>query len=228
MTGMAAMQSQHNIRQRAVFQPCRQSKFTWNDSHRHWHNASVKAVLLDERQFALASASSPLKLSRPKEGWSEHILQDWWKATQAAVVAVGKRARKAFRAVEAIGLSGQMHGATLLDSSDKVIRPAILWNDARRQRMPAAEAAEPKVARDRRQYRHAGLHRAEASVGEETRAAGLSENSPRCCCPRTISGSGSPAIMPADMSDSSGTSLDGCRARAWSVGCSGATDVGRR
>jgi xylulokinase len=108
--------------------------------------SSVKAVLLDERQFALASASSPLKLSRPKEGWSEQNPQDWWKATQAAVEAVGKRARKAFLAVEAIGLSGQMHGATLLDSSDKVIRPAILWNDGRSgNECRELEAAEPRL-----------------------------------------------------------------------------------
>jgi xylulokinase len=93
--------------------------------------SSVKAVLIDERQRALASASSPLKLSRPKEGWSEQNPQDWWRATQSAVAAIGKRAPKAFRSLEAIGLSGQMHGATLLDASDKVIRPAILWNDWR-------------------------------------------------------------------------------------------------
>jgi xylulokinase len=108
--------------------------------------SSVKAVLIDERQFALASASSPLKLSRPKEGWSEQNPEDWWKATQAAVAAVGKRARKAFREVEAIGLSGQMHGATLLDSSDKVIRPAILWNDGRAgNECRELEAAEPRL-----------------------------------------------------------------------------------
>jgi xylulokinase len=108
--------------------------------------SSVKAVLIDERQFALASASLPLELLRPKEGWSEQNPQDWWRATQSAVATIGKRARKAFRAVEAIGLSGQMHGATLLDSSDRVIRPAILWNDGRADNeCRELEAAEPRL-----------------------------------------------------------------------------------
>jgi xylulokinase len=108
--------------------------------------SSVKAVLIDERQRALASASSPLKLSRPKEGWSEQNPQDWWRATQSAVAAIGKRAPKAFRSLEAIGLSGQMHGATLLDASDKVIRPAILWNDGRASNeCRELEAAEPRL-----------------------------------------------------------------------------------
>jgi xylulokinase len=108
--------------------------------------SSVKAVLIDERQHALASASSPLKLLRPREGWSEQNPQDWWRATESTVAAIGKGARKAFRALEAIGLSGQMHGATLLDASDKTIRPAILWNDGRAsEECRELEAAEPRL-----------------------------------------------------------------------------------
>jgi xylulokinase len=108
--------------------------------------SSVKAVLIDERQKVLASASSPLKLSRPREGWSEQNPQDWWRATQSAVAEIGKKARKAFGALEAIGLSGQMHGATLLDQSDKVIRPAILWNDGRAsEECRELEEAEPRL-----------------------------------------------------------------------------------
>ena len=72
----------------------------------------------------------------------------------------------ALAAVEGIGLSGQMHGAVLLDAAGEVLRPAILWNDVR----AAAECAEleggvPGAAAGHRQHRHARLHRAQAAVG---------------------------------------------------------------
>jgi xylulokinase len=96
--------------------------------------SSVKVVLIDDTQKVLASASSPLKLERPQEGWSEQNPENWWKATLAAIGAVKRQKRKGFEAVEAIGLSGQMHGATLLDRADAPIRPAILWNDGRSEK----------------------------------------------------------------------------------------------
>lgn len=90
--------------------------------------SSVKAVLMDQDGRVADSAAAPLPISRPHPGWSEQDPEDWWKATNAAVLGLdsGKRAR-----VEGIGLSGQMHGATLLDAKDRVLRPAILWNDGR-------------------------------------------------------------------------------------------------
>jgi len=93
--------------------------------------SSVKGVLIDDRQKILASATSPLKVSRPHEGWSEQAPEDWWAATRKVVALLKKAKPKAVAAVEGIGLSGQQHGATLIDKSDKVLRPAILWNDAR-------------------------------------------------------------------------------------------------
>jgi xylulokinase len=93
--------------------------------------SSVKAILIDGKQKIVTSASSPLKVSRPKPGWSEQDARDWWKATNAAVAAIRKAKPKAVAAVEGIGLSGQQHGATLLDAADKPLRAAILWNDAR-------------------------------------------------------------------------------------------------
>jgi xylulokinase len=93
--------------------------------------SSVKGVLIDDRQKIIASATSPLKVSRLHEGWSEQAPADWWNATQKVVALLRKAKPKAVAAVEGIGLSGQQHGATLIDKSDKVLRPAILWNDAR-------------------------------------------------------------------------------------------------
>jgi xylulokinase len=93
--------------------------------------SSVKGVLIDKNQKILAIASSPLKVSRPEHGWSEQNPEHWWKATNAVVKQLLKLKPKAIAAVEGIGLSGQQHGATLLDENGKVLRPCILWNDAR-------------------------------------------------------------------------------------------------
>jgi xylulokinase len=93
--------------------------------------SSVKAVLLDPSQAVLAEASLPLTVSRPKPLWSEQDPEDWWQATLGAVAAVRKAAPEAFAGVAAIGLSGQMHGAVLLDGAHQVLRPAIIWNDGR-------------------------------------------------------------------------------------------------
>lgn len=73
-------------------------------------------------------ASAPLTTDRPHLLWSEQNPSDWWSATHKAVAALEAKNRSK---VDAIGLTGQMHGATLLDDQGDVIRPAILWNDGR-------------------------------------------------------------------------------------------------
>lgn len=90
--------------------------------------SGVKAVICDDDQTVVAQASSPLTVSRPHPLWSEQDPASWWKATDEAVRALNPKLRAAVRA---IGLSGQMHGATCLDKDDNIIRPAILWNDGR-------------------------------------------------------------------------------------------------
>ena len=105
--------------------------------------SSVKAVLVDEKDTVVEQASAPLNVSRPHAGWSEQNPSDWWSATNAAVKALPAGLRKA---VKAVGLSGQMHGATLLDAADKPLRPAILWNDGRSEQQCATlEKAEPRA-----------------------------------------------------------------------------------
>jgi xylulokinase len=90
--------------------------------------SSVKAVLSDERGAIVAQAADTLEVSRPAPGFSEQSPQDWWRATIKAVRGLPAASRAA---VQAVGLSGQMHGATLLDAEDRPLRPAILWNDGR-------------------------------------------------------------------------------------------------
>ena len=93
--------------------------------------SAVKAVLVDEGGEVVAQASSPLDVSRPKPLWSEQDPQAWWDAVTGAIQRLKATHPDELGATQAIGLSGQMHGATLLDASDEVLRPAILWNDGR-------------------------------------------------------------------------------------------------
>jgi len=103
--------------------------------------SGVKVVLLDRDGAVRASASGPLTVSRPRPRWSEQAPHDWWDAACSALAAVVGEARAAGidpRDIDALGLTGQMHGATLLDAHGDVLRPAILWNDGRAD----AECAE--------------------------------------------------------------------------------------
>ena len=93
--------------------------------------SSVKAVLMDESQRVVASTTADLEVSRPHSGWSEQNPDSWWTATEGVLDALAKSHGKAIAAVKGIGLSGHMHGATLLDAADKPLRPCILWNDVR-------------------------------------------------------------------------------------------------
>lgn len=93
--------------------------------------SSVKAVVVDGAQAIIATATAPLAVSRPKELWSEQNPEDWWRAVDQAVSDLRHRAGKAWHEIKAIGLSGQMHGAVLLDEAGQPIRPAILHNDGR-------------------------------------------------------------------------------------------------
>ncbi|MCX5570962.1 xylulokinase [Kaistia nematophila] len=93
--------------------------------------SAVKALLVDERQTVLAETDVALPISRPHPLWSEQDPEDWWRATESALATLKAAAPAAYAATVAIGLSGQMHGAVLMDKADRVLRPAILWNDGR-------------------------------------------------------------------------------------------------
>jgi xylulokinase len=93
--------------------------------------SGVKALLIDADQRVVGSATGHLEVSRPVPGWSEQDPADWIRATQEALDALKHAHVPELAAVKGIGLSGQMHGATLLDASDNVLRPCILWNDTR-------------------------------------------------------------------------------------------------
>ena len=93
--------------------------------------SGVKSILINKAQSVIAESTAPLEVSRPHPGWSEQNPEDWADAVMATMDALAASHPTEMAAVEGIGLSGQMHGATLLDAADRVLRPAILWNDGR-------------------------------------------------------------------------------------------------
>jgi xylulokinase len=92
---------------------------------------AAKALLIDHRGAIVASASTPLSVQTPKPRWSEQDPQEWWKGTVRSIREALDLAGVDATKVEAIGLTGQMHGLVLLDRERRVLRPAILWNDQR-------------------------------------------------------------------------------------------------
>jgi xylulokinase len=107
--------------------------------------SSVKAMLIDDGQRVIGSASSAeVKTARPQPGWSEQDPADWIRATEEAIAGLRAAHPEALSAVRGIGLSGHMHGATLLDAEDKVLRPCIMWNDTRSHREAAELDADPR------------------------------------------------------------------------------------
>lgn len=109
--------------------------------------SGVKAMLIDGDQRIIGSASGALDVSRPHPGRSEQDPAHWIRATEEAVAGLKAKFPKELAAVKGIGLSGQMHGATLLDADNKVLRPCILWNDTRSYEEAAKLDADPRFRR---------------------------------------------------------------------------------
>lgn len=100
--------------------------------------SSLKAMLIDGAGAIIGTTSADVTVSRPHDGWSEQDPSHWIEACDAAVGQLAAAHAREFASLTGIGLSGHMHGATLIDTSDNVLRPCMLWNDTR----SSAEAAE--------------------------------------------------------------------------------------
>jgi xylulokinase len=93
--------------------------------------SALKAILVDEAERTLATADISLATTYPAPRAAEQDPRAWWQAAQQALAALQRAAPDAMVRVSAIGLSGQMHAALLLDATDLPVRPAMLWNDGR-------------------------------------------------------------------------------------------------
>jgi xylulokinase len=109
----------------------------------------TRALLIDEGgsvQRAFTAPHEDIGMERPL--WAEQRPENWWDAAQLAIRGVLDQANATGRDIKGVGLSGQMHGLVPLDSSDSVVRPALIWCDQRSQRQVDAinaDVGEKKV-----------------------------------------------------------------------------------
>jgi xylulokinase len=110
--------------------------------------SALKAILVGDEENVLAAATIALRSNAPRPGWSEQDPLDWWRALEAALAQLRAAHGEVLADVRAIGLSGQMHGAVLLERDGTPVRPAILWNDTRAiAECKALESRVPELAR---------------------------------------------------------------------------------
>ena len=91
--------------------------------------SAVKLLLVNENGGIINSVTNEYPLSFPHPGWSEQNPEDWWDAVVSGIRELTAGIDRSN--IRAIGCGGQMHGLVALDSDDRIIRPAILWNDGR-------------------------------------------------------------------------------------------------
>ncbi len=143
---------------------------------------ATKAVLVDDAGVAVGVGVAEYGYDVPRPLWSEQDPELWWTGTIAAIQSVLASTGVAASDIAAVGLTGQMHGAVLLDASDRVLRPAILWNDQRTAAecdvIRAAVGPERLVAITGNDALD-GLHRPEARLGPRPRAGDLEPGRPR-------------------------------------------------
>ncbi len=186
--------------------------------------SGLKGVLIDDAQTVLAEASAPLVVSRPQEGWSEQAPADWIAAAETVMDTLSRA--HSLEKVRGLGLSGQMHGATLLNASDEVLRPCILWNDTRSFAEAAALDDDPMFRRVTGNIVFPGftapklvwLQKHEPQIWEKTAKILLPKDYLRLW----LSGE-----HVSDMSDASGTAWFDTGARDWSDDLLAATGLSR-
>jgi xylulokinase len=108
----------------------------------------TRAVIVDETGKLVGSASSdhaPFRAEHP--GWAEQDPEDWWRAAKEAIKGALAAAPAPHEPVAALALTGQMHGAVMLDEQGRVLRPSLIWCDTRTQ--PECDWLTEKIGRER-------------------------------------------------------------------------------
>src|SRR5687768_8141974 len=92
----------------------------------------ARAIVVDaDDGQVVAGATAEYPLLTPRPQWAEQHPDDWWRAAQQAIGQALQLAGDRGRDLQALGLTGQMHGLVLLDDANRAVRPAILWCDQR-------------------------------------------------------------------------------------------------
>lgn len=185
--------------------------------------SGLKGVLINEEQALLAEATAPLTVQRPHPAWSEQSPADWIAAAETVLDAL---APHGLSGVRGIGLSGQMHGATLLDDADEVLRPCILWNDTR-------AADEARELDDDPQFRRLSGNivfpgfTAPKLLWVERHEPAVRKRVAKILLPKDYLRLWLTGEHIAEMSDAAGTSWLDTGARDWSEDLLAATGLGR-
>ena len=189
--------------------------------------SEVKVVLLADAQRVVGQAHSAVPISRPRPLWSEQDPHDWWKATLAALAQLRVAHPKEFGAVRGLGLSGHMHGATLLDAKGRVLRPAILWNDGRSHAQCAE--LERRAPRNREITGNIAMpgFTAPKLIWVEQHEPEVFRRTARVLLPKDFVRLQLTGEAVSDMSDSSGTLWLDVAKRAWSDEMLAATHLER-
>ena len=190
--------------------------------------SEVKAVLLDAAQAVVGTAHASLPISRPQALWSEQNPADWWHATVKALGELRAAQPRAYGAVKGLGLSGQMHGATLLDAHEQVLRPAMLWNDGRSAAQCAA--LERREANSRRITGNIAMpgFTAPKLMWVEEHEAQLFKQVARVLLPKDYVRLRLTGEAVSDMSDAAGTLWLDVAQRDWSDAMLDATHLSRK
>jgi xylulokinase len=187
--------------------------------------SGVKAVLIDADQKIIGSANTAITVSRPHSGWSEQDPKSWISATEASLNQLKMEFGTALAAVKGIGLSGQMHGATLLDSADEVLRPCILWNDTRSHKQAAELDANPLFRKQSGNIVFPGFTAPKLAWVKDNEPEIFAQTA-KVLLPKDYLRLWLTGEFVSDMSDASGTSWLNVEARDWSEDLLGATDLG--
>ncbi len=188
--------------------------------------SSVKAVLIDEAQRIVASRGEPLNVSRPHPNWSEQDAESWVAATSSVIDALCRDNPRELAAVKGIGLSGQMHGATLIDKAERPLRPCILWNDGRSFEEAAELDADPRFREITGNIVFPGFT-APKLVWVRRHEPKVFDSIAKVLLPKDYVRMWLSGDHASDMSDSAGTSWLNVAKRAWSDDLLGATHLHR-
>lgn len=152
--------------------------------------SEVKALVIDENHEVIASHSAPLSIQRPHPHWSEQAPELWWEATEYLMATLREKCAQHWPAIKAIGLSGQMHGAVLLDAEGRrSVRPFCGTTPAAPQSAPSWRRWRRSCIRWQATWRCRALPR-RSCCGCAVTSRNTFSAPPRCCCPRIICATG--------------------------------------
>lgn len=177
--------------------------------------SGLRGLLVDDAGRPIGATEAHYDVSHPHSGWSEQDPADWLRALESVISALRARHPAEFAVLQGIGVAGHMHGATLLDKADQVIRPCILWNDTRSHVEAARLDADPDFRRISGNIVFPGF----TAPKLEWVRAHEPENHARVAhvlLPAAYLNLWLTGDHVADMSDSAGTSWLDVGARAWS------------